>query len=327
MRKFISGLLVLVMLASMLAVTAAESPDYPEASVVERDGKLSVVVTARTDTVSGQLTVSYDKEVLILADTQVTGLVHDIHTADGSVTLGYAVDSENSIAAGQKIAEVILAYVGKETATQVTVTLDNFNSQEGLNLKLASVNVDPSLPFTDVPKDAWFYDAVQYTYRKGWINGMTETLFQPNGSMTRAMFVTLLGRMAGVNEDRTAETGFDDVKAGSYYAGYVAWAQENDITRGTSETTFSPNAQVTREQMATFLYRYAKYQGLDAEADVDVLDAFSDAHRISGFARDAMAWAVSCKIIIGTEQGLEPRELATRAQGTQILMNFSLYAD
>lgn len=327
MRKFISGLLVLVMLASMLTVTAAGSSDYAEASVVERDGKLSVVVTARTDTVSGQLTVSYDKEVLTFADAEVTGLVSNIHTADGSVTLGYAVDSENSIAAGQEIAEVILAYANTETATQVTVTLDNFNSQEALNLKLASANVDPSLPFVDVPKDAWFYDAVEYTYNKGWIIGMTETIFQPNGTMTRAMFVTLLGRMAGVEENRTAETGFVDVKTGSYYVGYVAWAQEHDITCGTSETTFSPNAQVTREQMATFLYRYAKYRGLDTEADIDVLDTFSDADGISSFARNAMAWAVSCKVIIGTEKGLEPKALATRAQGTQILMNFSLYAD
>lgn len=327
MRKFISGFLVLVMLASMLVVTAAGSPDYAEASVVQHDGKLSVVVAARADTVSGKLTVSYDPDVLTLADTEIAGLMHNIHATDGSVTLGYAADSENSIAAGQKIAEVTLDYIGKETATQVTVTLDSFNSLEDLDWKLAAVSVDPSLPFTDVPQDAWFYDAVKYTYNRGWINGMTETIFQPNGTMTRAMFVTLLGRMAGVKEDRAAETGFTDVKAGSYYVGYVAWAQENDITRGTSATTFSPNAQVTREQMATFLYRYANYQGLETEADAGVLDAFSDANQISSFAKDAMAWAVSCEIIIGTGKGLAPKSLATRAQGTQILMKFSLYAD
>ena len=155
---------------------------------------------------------------------------------------------------------------------------------------------------------------------------MDETTFAPNLAMNRAMFVTVLGRMAGVEEDRTATSKFTDVKAGSYYAGYVAWAAEQDIVRGTSETTFSPNAKVTREQMATMMYRYAKAQGLDVTGgSEDVLDGFADSGRISGWAKEAMIWAVSQKLLEGTGAGLEPQAYGTRAQSAQIILNFSLY--
>lgn len=325
MRKFISGLLVLVLLASMLVVSAAGSSDYAEVTAVQENGKLSVVVTALQDTVSGQLTVSYDEEVLTLEKAQTAGTVSDVRNADGTVTLAYAAEGSNAIAAGQEVATVVLAYTGEEIPTKVTVRLDSFGSHEDLNQTLAALYMGPGLPFTDVPQGAWFCDAVEYTYYSGWFKGVTETIFQPNGTMTRAMFVTLLGRMAGVEENPNAETPFTDVRSGSYYAGYVAWGHASGIVEGTSATTFEPNTRMTREQMATFLYRYARYMGMDTEADPEVLKAFSDADKISSYAKEAMAWAVSCGIVEGTDKGLEPRALSTRAQGAQILMNFSLY--
>ena len=139
-------------------------------------------------------------------------------------------------------------------------------------------------------------------------------------------YYNCLFREAAIASCSTATSKFTDVKAGSYYAGYVAWAAEQDIVRGTSETTFSPNAKVTREQMATMMYRYAKAQGLDVTGgSEDVLDGFADSGRINGWAKEAMIWAVSQKLLEGTGAGLEPQAYGTRAQSAQIILNFSLY--
>ena len=131
--------------------------------------------------------------------------------------------------------------------------------------------------------------------------------------------------MAGVAEDYPRETRFTDVKADRYYAGYVAWAVENGIVLGTSETTFSPNASVTREQMVTMLYRYANYLGMDTTGSGDALNQFPDASDVSTWAEAAMAWATDRGIINGTEKGLLPRATATRAQCAQIWMKFGQY--
>lgn len=241
------------------------------------------------------------------------------------MTFGYAASGKDALAAGSVVATVRFTAKSALPATRLTVTVEDFNAREGLHLELPAVLVG-GLPFTDVSEGDWYYDAVAYVWQEGLFRGMDETTFAPNLAMNRAMFVTVLGRMAGVEEDRTATSKFTDVKAGSYYAGYVAWAAEQDIVRGTSETTFSPNAKVTREQMATMMYRYAKAQGLDVTGgSEDVLDGFADSGRISGWAKEAMIWAVSQKLLEGTGAGLEPQAYGTRAQSAQIILNFSLY--
>lgn len=187
--------------------------------------------------------------------------------------------------------------------------------------------LNTGLPFTDVPADSWFYEAVKFGYNEGLFQGVTETLFQPAGSMTRAMFVTTLARMDGAELDLEAHTAFADVREGSYYEGAVAWAVEAGIVKGTSATTFSPAAEITREQMVTMLCRYAKYLGEDTTADTAALEDFADWGTVSGWARSSMAWAVEEGIVNGTGVGLEPKGQATRAQGAQVLMNFALRED
>lgn len=327
MRKMLSALLVLVMLAVMLPVTAlgADAVKPVEVTVSLTGSGVTLCLVAQEETSSGTLALSFDKEALKLADCKVEGDVTLVTETDTGLTLAYAADHETAVAAGETIATVELAWAA-EAPARLTVTLEDFNNREGLHLVLAVLNLDPSLPFTDVAKNQWFYDAVKYTYDRGWFTGMTETRFQPQGKLTRAMFVTLLGRMAGVEAEARWETSFVDVKQGAYYGPYVAWAQENGIVEGTSQTTFSPNAEVTREQMATFLYRYAKFMGKDVTVSGSPLSDFQDADVISAYAVDAMAWAASRGILIGTGKGLEPKGVATRAQGAQILMNYDLYA-
>ena len=117
-------------------------------------------------------------------------------------------------------------------------------------------------PFTDVPQSHWANEAVGYVYENDLMNGVSATMFQPGGSLTRAMFVTILGRMAGAEEE-SGESGFADVPAGRWYSAYVAWAAGEGIVDRTGNGCFSPNSPVTREQMATMMYRYAQYKKQD----------------------------------------------------------------
>jgi hypothetical protein len=185
-------------------------------------------------------------------------------------------------------------------------------------------DVISSMDFDDVKPGRWSYDAISYVTGQGYFKGTSATQFSPSANMTRAMFVTVLGRMAGVSENTNAVTSFQDVAAGQYYTGYVAWAAEQGIVLGTSATTFAPSANVTREQMAAFLYRYAKYLGMDVSVKngSTALSAFSDAGSVSSWAVDAMTWAVSNGIINGTGKGLEPQSYATREQVAQIIHKF-----
>ena len=174
---------------------------------------------------------------------------------------------------------------------------------------------------TDVSEGQWFYEAVEHVVEQGYFKGVTDNSFAPQEKMTRAMFVTVLGRIAGVEETSDGNSDFADVKNGQWFSGFVAWASEAGIVQG-ADGKFDPNGNITREQMAVFLYRYAQYAGLDLTVDNDAVDKFSDFDNVSGWAKEAMLWAVSNGIINGTDLGLEPTATATRAQVAQIVLNF-----
>ena len=176
------------------------------------------------------------------------------------------------------------------------------------------------LPFEDVLPEAWYYDAVQYVYENGMMNGISETAFGPDVTTSRAMIVTILHRLE--NEPEAPAAGFTDVAAGTYYADAVAWAAANGIVTGVSETVFAPDNAITREQMAAILYRYAQFKGWDVTAGSG-LSAYADASRISAYAVEAMRWANAEGLITGvTDTALEPQDSATRAQVATILMRF-----
>ena len=179
---------------------------------------------------------------------------------------------------------------------------------------------DETMPFTDVADDAWYADAVQYVYENGMMNGTSATQFSPDATTTRAMIVTMLYRMEA--EPTAQGSGFTDVAAGSYYADAVAWAAENGIVNGVSETSFAPDDSITREQMAAILYRYASYKGYDVTASGS-LNAYADAAQVSSYAATAMQWANGEGLITGvTGTTLDPQGSATRAQVATILMRF-----
>ena len=176
-------------------------------------------------------------------------------------------------------------------------------------------------PFIDVDADDWFYDAVRYVYGEGLMTGTSATEFAPGLTTTRGMIVTILHRLEG-EPAATGDAGFADVKADAYYAEAVNWAAEAGIVNGYSATAFGPTDPITREQMAAILYNYAEYKGMDVTASAD-LSGYSDADSVSGWAEEAMSWAVEEGLLRGvTNDTLEPEGMATRAQVAAILQRF-----
>ena len=164
-----------------------------------------------------------------------------------------------------------------------------------------------NLPFTDVTSGSWYYDGVKYAYDNGLMNGTSANEFNPNANTTRSMIVTILARMEGVNTSGGA----------TWYTAGRAWAMENGISDGTNM-----EGKITREQLAAMLYRYAKMKGYDVSASAS-LSGYTDASSVSGWATDAMRWAVSAGLINGrTATTLAPQGNATRAEVASILMRF-----
>lgn len=170
-----------------------------------------------------------------------------------------------------------------------------------------------ALPFNDVNAGDWFYDYVEYVYNNGIMDGVDSGVFSPNTETTRGMVVTILYRLAGEPNVRGGND-FSDVASGAYYADAVTWASNAGIVNGTSATTFSPNALVTREQFAAMLYRYMQYTGADTSARAS-LSGFADAGKVSPYAADAVAWAVAEDVLNGrSATEIAPQGNCTRAE-------------
>lgn len=178
--------------------------------------------------------------------------------------------------------------------------------------------------FSDVKTDDWFCSAVNYVVGKKLFNGVSDNEFAPNDSLTRAMLVTILYRLDGEPETEIGE-GFADVESGAYYEKAVAWAKANGIVNGITDSEFAPNNNITREQIASIIYRYAKYKGYDVSVgeDTNIL-SYEDANKISDWAVAAIQWACGAGLINGrTESTIVPDGTATRAEAAAIMQRFS----
>lgn len=179
---------------------------------------------------------------------------------------------------------------------------------------------DFECPFTDIANH-WGRDAIEWAYGTELFFGQTETSFGPQNPMNRGMLATVLWRMAG-KPSASAPSQFTDLKSGAYYEAAVNWAAEAGVVSGTTKTTYNPNTNITREQLAAMLYRYAKLDGeLTATGD---LSQFTDSDKVSSFAWEAMSWAVGEGIVSGKGNGLlDPTGPATRAEVASMLRRFA----
>lgn len=181
---------------------------------------------------------------------------------------------------------------------------------------------EDELPFTDVALEAWFYDSVSYVYEHGLMNGVSEDTFLPDGLTTRAMVITVLFRAE--EEPAARGVGFTDVPDGQWYTEAVLWAQAEGLTQGYGDGTFLPDRPISRQEMVTVFYRYAKYKGLKTDSSIDLGD-FIDADEIASYAVEALEWAVSVGLIQGIAADLlNPEGNSNRAQLATVLAR--LYA-
>ncbi len=180
-----------------------------------------------------------------------------------------------------------------------------------------------SVPFNDVSYGDWYYNAVQFVYSRGIMDGVDYYKFAPNGTITRGMIVTMLWRMAGEPFEMPV-TSFTDVEIGRYYTTAVAWACRNGIADGMGESTFGPNDAITREELVTLLYRYAQYFGHSCIGTS--IEGFADAGSVSSYAYNAMCWAYKAGVVTGTTGSrLNPQGTASRAEAAQMIMSFSSF--
>ena len=177
-----------------------------------------------------------------------------------------------------------------------------------------------SIPFEDVPANAWYFDAVKYNYEHKLMQGTTATTFAPAINTSRSMVVQILYNKQG--KPNSPYTGtFNDVSNGHWYMPAVEWAAKENIVSGTGNGAFNPNGEVTREQMAMIFYNYAKYVGYDTSARGDT-SSFTDANLIHSWASEPMSWAISVGLLKGSGNNLNPLGTASRAEIAQVLMNF-----
>ena len=185
-----------------------------------------------------------------------------------------------------------------------------------LNYKVA---VDLEFPFIDVYKEDWYYSVVKETYELGIMSGAKPTEFRPNALMTRGMVATVLYNMENKPQVNFKPI-FGDVTANQYYSNAIIWASNNHIISGYNNGDFGPNDNITREQMAVMLHNYMKYKGIDTSKKAD-LSKYSDSHEISGYANNAMKWAVGNNVMDGTkERKLKPLSNATRAECAKMIL-------
>ena len=233
----------------------------------------------------------------------------------GSVRAAVAVNAADDLTAWSLADDGSISAVGGAyDAGQQTYAFDVVNG----------VTAIARFPFTDVVAGTWYYGAAAYAYNNGLFAGMTPTTFAPNATMTRAMLVSVLWRLAGEPAPKAPNT-FVDVPDGAWYTDAVTWAAENGVVSGIGGSRFDPSGFVTREQTAEILYNYAHSKGYDVSARAD-LTVFPDAGSVSGWAEKALSWANAAGLINGTVRDgqtiLDPQGSASRAQVAMILMNY-----
>jgi hypothetical protein len=176
--------------------------------------------------------------------------------------------------------------------------------------------------YADVMPGDWFFGAVTFVAERHLMSGVTQLEFAPSSPVTKALFLTILGTLAGVDDDPSAETGFSDVVNDGWSPGYILWAVQNGIAVGSPDGTFGQYQALTREQIVLMLYRYAVLSGEDASAADDTLSGCADAVDVSPYALASMRWAVGRGIVAGQSGFIDPQGQATRAQVAVMLQKF-----
>ncbi|KAA8753884.1 InlB B-repeat-containing protein, partial [Paenibacillus sp. UASWS1643] len=222
---------------------------------------------------------------------------------------------------GWKVSRQILMWMLVVSLIVSAVPLLPAQSAVAAELPMQKTKVTTSTGFQDVSPTDWFYDAVVHVQEKGIFSGTNASSFSPKGTMTRAMYVTALGRMAGVDAGAYSTSSFADVQAGSWYAPYVEWAVKKGITDGTGDRKYSPDATVSREQMATMTLRYFESEQIPYQTENPVTKEPGDIANVSPWAADAVVKLWQAGVFTGDAKGnFNPRAQATRSEAAVLFM-------
>lgn len=308
--------------AMLLAERADDSQVIPmgvEAQDDCQEAAVTLTLTADTATTNGLITVEYDADKLTLVETAGKTAYHSYSNKEGKVTIGYV--NPAALAAGSDLATLTFTAEQEETFHFTVTTVEDGRTAPGtVEVVTLASPYCPSAGYKDVPMDVWYHDSVDYVLQHGLMKGRAEGIFAPNAKLTRAELVTVLYRMAGEPSVEGKTHPFTDVAEGAWYTDAITWAFNAEVVNGISETTFAPNANVAREQIAAMLFRFAGAEAVEKNA----LESFTDAAKVSPYALEAMNWAVSNGLIKGTTATtLAPREAASRAQAATILTRYS----
>lgn len=245
-------------------------------------------------------------------------------TVTVSGTGGTAVAQSSGVvvitpATGYKIAKVLVN--GQEVAIPADGKLTGLQPSDKVTVTFEKISESIDLPFTDLAEEAWYSGAVEYVYAHGLMRGMSEIVFSPNTSLTRAQAVQILYNLEGQPVVSGAATFTD---AEHWAKTPIAWAQQTGVVDGYEDNSFRPENPISRQEFAQMMYNYAKYKGYDLTAKGN-LDAFPDADKMGAWAEPSLAWANGNKLINGHDDGtLDPGGITIRAQAASILMRFDL---
>ena len=336
---------------SLNAITVTEQTAAASDSIkVDAEAQTVTVPVMAADSTNGLFTMSYDADLLTLEGVTYGGVtLHSMTQKRGEITVGYAcTDSYTG-----KVAELTFRYGRTYQAIDTTLGFTLKEDGTDTNAKQSDVAVtllpkdievvptpggnsgnngsnngnnngssNQGSRFDDVKNGDWFYDDVNDIVERGYMNGVSDKLFAPNGALTRAMLVTILYRVDG-QQPASTKSGFTDVVKGSYYEAAVNWAAEKNIVNGYSATQFAPDDLITRQQLAAILWRYAKYKGVDVSANGTTIPNFADRDQIASYAGEAMSWAYSRGIVNGVGGNrLDPNGGATRAQAAAMILRY-----
>lgn len=277
----------------------ATTGNYPDSTY----GKPDAINRVMIQTIGG---AAFDpNETYTVVTNDFMGAGGDTYYAFKASPVGYDL--------GQPLDEVVMDYITSELKGVVPAGQYSDSGD-----RIHTIN------YTDVKAGDWFSNAVTYVTLTGLMNGTENNTFQPNSNLNRAMMATVLYRMAG-SPEVTGDNPFTDVPNDTWYTNAVLWASQNEITNGTGKDTFSPMEPLTREQLATFFYRFAQYDSIDPVEPPaeDNLGGFTDANQISKYAVEAMRWAVEEGLLQGSNSALTPKATATRAEVATILMRYT----
>ncbi len=275
------------------------------------------VISSGFDYDSWNLTMKrlYSQKFTITAESGIGGSISN----SGKSTVMFSKNIKYIITpnTGYEIESVIVD--GENVGAVTEYTFNRVHENHSIKVNFREISWDN--PFIDIFESDEYYDAIKFVYENGLFKGISEWEFAPEKTMTRAMFVTVLGRLADVEADNYIDSNFEDVVLGTWYAPYVEWAAQNGIVTGYGNGKFGVDDKITVEQAMVIMARYADYVGIDTDSNLSLAKYF-DADDVSDWAVDQMKWAVDENIYNGVDYKLNPQSPAKRSLIAEILYSF-----